>query len=148
MNEKLYSIINKLKEKNIDFKIIELTKMEKDNTEDKLNHKKNFKTLVVKKENNSFFAMLLPVDKKIDLKKLEKRFNSKLNLASYEEIKNVINVEPGAVCPLDLNIPLIIDNSVFRFERINIGSGDQMYGIEVNPRDILKITNAKTSNVT
>ena len=140
MNGKLTSIISNLKEKSVDFELIELGK-----TTDQY---EIFKTLIVKKTTGEYFAALLPVDRKIDLKKLEKRYASEVNLATHDEVKNITGVEPGAVCPLDLKMPLVIDDSMFRYKKISIGSGDLSYSLAIDPRSVLKLTGAKITKVT
>lgn len=154
MNEKLKEIINKLKEKNIDFKLIEL----KDRamtveevmkfSDGKVDPKEICKTLILKdKENNSYAVVSLGNDR-IDFEKVSKKFNcSKLRLATPEEVEEKIGLEIGAVCPLFLNISMLIDRKIFNRKKINFGSGDHLFGIEINPKDILKCVDAKISDV-
>jgi len=43
------------------------------------------------------------------------------------------------VCPLTLDVPLYIDERVFMKERINFGSGNHLYGIELSSKDLAKV---------
>jgi len=154
MNEKLKEIINKLKEKNIEFNLIEL----KDKamtveevmkfSDGKVNPKEICKTLILKdQENNSYVVVALGNDR-IDFEKVSKRFNcSGLRLATSDEIKQEIGLEVGAVCPLFLVLPMLIDRRIFNKNKINFGSGDHLFGIEINPKDILKCVDAKISDI-
>ena len=154
MNEILQGIINKLGEKNIEFSLIEL-KDRAMTVEDvvkfsdgKVNPKEICKTLILKDlENNSYAVVSLGLDR-IDFEKVRKRFNcSKLRLATPDEIKQKTGLEIGAVCPLFLDLPMLVDRRIFSRKKINFGSGDHLFGIEIVPKDILKCTNAKISDI-
>jgi prolyl-tRNA editing enzyme YbaK/EbsC (Cys-tRNA(Pro) deacylase) len=69
-----------------------------------------------------------------------------LRLATQDEIKQETGLEIGAVCPLFLDLPMLIDKRVLSRKKVNFGSGDHMFGIEMNPRDILKCVKAKISD--
>jgi prolyl-tRNA editing enzyme YbaK/EbsC (Cys-tRNA(Pro) deacylase) len=155
MNEKLKEIIDKLKEKNIEFNLIEL----KDKamtveevikfSDGKVNPKEICKTLILKDQENKSYAVVALGNDRVDFEKVSKRFNcSKLRLATPEEVKKEIELEIGTVCPLFLNLQMLIDRRISNREKINFGSGDHLYGIEINPKDILKCVDAKISDVT
>jgi len=154
MNEILQKIIEKLKEKEIEFNLIQL----KDRamiveevikfSDGKVNPKEICKTLILKdQENNSYVVVALGNDR-IDFEKVSKRFDcSRLRLATPEEVKQEIGLEIGAVCPLFLELPMLIDRRIFNREKINFGSGDHLFGIEINSKDILKCVEAKISDI-
>lgn len=50
----------------------------------------------------------------------------------------IAGVEFGAVCPILLGIPIVIDRKVAELEKVNMGSGDLLKGIELNLEDLLK----------
>jgi len=56
-----------------------------------------------------------------------------------EEVKAVSGVEIGAVCPLLLSMPIIIDKKIFSKEKINFGSGSHLLGIEMRTEDLGKV---------
>ena len=154
MNEILQRIIKKLEEKKIEFSLIEL-KNRAMTVEDvvkfsdgKVNPKEICKTLILKDlENNPYAVVSLGLDR-IDFEKVRKRFNcSKLRLATPDEIKQEIGLEIGAVCPLFLNLPMLIDSRIFSRKKVNFGSGDHLFGIEIDPRDILKCVDAKITDI-
>ena len=154
MNEKLKKIINKLKEKNIQFQLIQL-KDRAMTVEDvvkfsdgKLNPKEICKTLILKNQENNSYAVFTLGNDRVDFEKVRKRFDSsKLRLATPEEIKQQTGLEIGAVCPLFLDLPMLIDRKVFSRKKVNFGSGDHLFGIEMNPKDILKCVDAKISDI-
>lgn len=54
------------------------------------------------KSKNDYYLVLTPDNKRVDLKNLSNRVNSHLSFASLEELKNILNLEPGSVTPLGL----------------------------------------------
>lgn len=93
------------------------------------------KTIVVKDSNN-FYALFLLGSDKIDFSKAKNVIGKKISIASADEVKRAAGVEPGAVCPLLLNMPMIIDKKVFTKKKINFGSGDHLHGIGMKPEDL------------
>ena len=154
MNEILQSIVNKLEEKGIEYNLIRL-KDRAMTVEDvmkfsdaKINPKEICKTLIIKDQENNTHAILLIGSDKADFKKIRKRLKcSELRLATPEEIKRETGFKIGAVCPLFLNLPMLVDKRVFSRKKVNFGSGDHLFGIEINPRDILKCTRGKISDI-
>ena len=59
-------------------------------------------------------------------------------MASPDEVRKVAGVDPGAVCPLTLSIPLTIDTRVIKLLRVNFGSGHHLHGIEMRTADLLR----------
>jgi len=154
MNEILQRIIDKLREKNIEFDLIQLkdramTVQEVIEFSDgKVDPKEICKTLILEDQENNSYAVVSLGDDRVDLEKVKKRFNtSKLRLASPDEIKQETGLEIGAVCPLFLDLPMLVDRKIFSRKKINFGSGDHLFGIEINPKDILKCVNAKISDI-
>lgn len=154
MNEILENIINKLEEKNIEFSLIEL-KDRAMTVEDvvkfsdgKVNPKEICKTLILKDLENNSYAVVTLGDDRVDFEKVRKRFNcSKVRLASPDEIKQETGLEMGAVCPLFLNLSMLIDRRILSRKKVNFGSGDHLFGIELDPKDILKCVDAKITDI-
>ena len=55
------------------------------------------------------------------------------------EVRKAVGVDPGAVCPITLNMGLLVDSKVMETEKINFGSGNHMYGLEIRTRDLKKV---------
>ena len=102
---------------------------------------------IIMKDRDGFYAVLLLGDDRIDFKKLKKIRESKPRIADGGEVSEVAGVEPGAVCPLILDIPLIVDPAVFSREKVNFGSGHHLYGLEMAPQDIIKVVEYKSENI-
>jgi prolyl-tRNA editing enzyme YbaK/EbsC (Cys-tRNA(Pro) deacylase) len=152
MNERLVGLVKELETKNIEFRLVELTdkamtvkdviKFSKGNVEvDEI-----CKTIIWK-TNRGLVGVFLKGDSRINLGKLQKFLNSKVTMASSEEVKEKTGLEPGAVCPLLLGIPLVMDKQVFDLKKVNFGSGDHLYEIEMNPNDILNVTKARVAKL-
>jgi Cys-tRNA(Pro) deacylase len=154
MNNKLKEITKKLKERGIEYNLIKLKDRamtvqqvieyaDKDIDPDEI-----CKTLVLKDKQDKTYAVFLLGDERVSFGKVRKIFNSsKLRMANPKEIKRETGLEIGAVCPLFLKLPLVIDKGVFTRKKINFGSGNHLYGIEINPKDIMKCTKAKISDI-
>ena len=96
------------------------------------------KTIIIK-DSEGFYAVLLLGAARIDFGKLKKIRKCKPSIADAEEVSKVAGVEPGAVCPLILDIPVIVDPAIFSREKVNFGSGHHLYGLEMAPGDLSKI---------
>jgi len=133
-----------LDEKGIDYRIIELTDRAV-TVEDVVRYAKHgvdpdeiCKTIVLKDREGRMLAVFLRGGDRIDFKKL-RRVIGKASVAVSDDVEEATGVKPGAVCPLMLDVPLYVDERVFMKERINFGSGNHLYGIELSPNDLAKV---------
>ena len=77
------------------------------------------KTILVKRK-NQYHGLFLRGADQIDFKKL-KTLIGKSSIASRNEVKEVSGVDAGAVCPLLLDIPVIVDKQMLDLEKLNFG---------------------------
>ena len=114
-----------------------------------INVDKICKTVIIKeRKGDKLYAVLLRGADKIDLQKIKKLVGGQeVTLANKEEVKKASGVEPGAVCPLLLSVPLFVDSKVLEFEKINTGSGDHLFGLEFKVKDLEKVTPYKVADV-
>jgi prolyl-tRNA editing enzyme YbaK/EbsC (Cys-tRNA(Pro) deacylase) len=108
-----------------------------DRAEGELNPTEICKTIIVKDRGGVKHAVLLRGSDRIDFSKL-KTVLGKVSVANRYEVVSTTGVEPGAVCPLTLKIHVYVDEGVMELKRINFGSGDHMYGIEIQTADLVK----------
>jgi prolyl-tRNA editing enzyme YbaK/EbsC (Cys-tRNA(Pro) deacylase) len=108
-----------------------------DNAEDDLDSTEICKTIIVKDRKGARYAVFLRGVDRIDFNRL-RAVLGKVIIASREDVKEAWGVEPGAVCPLSLGIPVYLDVRVLELEKVNFGSGDHLYGIEVKTEDLDK----------
>jgi len=95
------------------------------------------KTILVKRK-TQYYALFLRGADKVDFRKL-KAVIGKSSIASREEVLAVSGVEPGAVCPLLLDVPVLVDRRVLDLERLNFGSGDHLFGVEIASGDLGRV---------
>ena len=108
-----------------------------DYAEGDLNRDEICKTIIVKDSKGSKHALFLRGRDRVDFNKL-KAVIGKSSVASCSEVKEATGLEPGAICPLTLGIPVYVDGRVLALERVNFGSGDHLYGVEVKVIDLAR----------
>ncbi len=84
----------------------------------------------------SYLAVILKGVARIDFSKL-KILVGECRMATKDEVKQVVGVDPGAVCPILIGVPVKIDQNVAQLNRVNMGSGDHSKGLEMNFADLL-----------
>ena len=142
-----------LKEENISYKLIQLEK-ESISTKDVVKHgnvneDEICKTIIVKDKKRNFYACVLKGNNMIDKNKVKNIVKSKITIATHDNVREVAKVNPGEVCPLLLNIKIIVDKNVLNSEKINFGSGNLLFGIEMILNDFLKMMkNYEISDIT
>ncbi len=137
-----------LEEKGVEYRVVELTERAV-TVEDVVRYAKHeidpdeiCKTIILKDREGRIYAVFLRGGDRIDFKKL-RGLIGKASVAEPDEVEEATGFKPGAVCPLTLDVPLYIDERVFMKERINFGSGNHLYGIELSPKDLAKVINFK-----
>ncbi|TRO62843.1 YbaK/EbsC family protein [Candidatus Bathyarchaeota archaeon] len=95
------------------------------------------KTILVRRK-KQYTALFLRGADKIEFKKL-KDLIGKSTIASRAEVKEITGVDAGAVCPLLLDVPVIVDKRVLDLERLNFGSGNHLFGVEINSDDLSRV---------
>ena len=92
------------------------------------------KTILVKRK-DQYYALFLRGADKVDFKKL-KTVIGKASIASQEDVFKVVGVKPGAICPLLLDILVLVDRHILELERVNFSSGDHLFGVEMASGDL------------
>jgi prolyl-tRNA editing enzyme YbaK/EbsC (Cys-tRNA(Pro) deacylase) len=133
-----------LEEKGVEYNLIELTDRAV-TVEDVVRYAKEgidpdeiCKTIILKDTSSLIHALFLRGRDRIDFGKLQ-GVMGKASVAAPDAVEEATGVKPGAVCPLLLEVPLYVDERVFEKERINFGSGNHLYGIELSPLDLAKV---------
>jgi prolyl-tRNA editing enzyme YbaK/EbsC (Cys-tRNA(Pro) deacylase) len=116
-------------------------------SKDPIEHKEICKTIIVKDECGKFYATLLKGNDLIDFKKLDKIIGLKTKIASPYEVNEVTGQTLGSLCPIILKIPIFIDHQVLDLRKINFGSGNLSYGIEISVKDLVRITEFKIVDI-
>ena len=146
-----------LKKLGIDYKIIdlggEIFRVE-DVVKVGVNPDEVVKTLLVRTPNNPqnlkwdkiqrsfknvpFVALAIRGRDRLDFKKVRRIFGPKTDLAKPEEVKEVVGVPVGAVCPIVIEVPVYFDQHVMDLKNVNLGSGDLTKGLDMTLADLLK----------
>ena len=107
-------------------------------SKDEINVDEICKTMILKDQEGGRYAVLLLGRDRVEYGKASKAIGKKVSIASFVEVKEAVGVEPGAVCPVTLGMELLVDHKVLERKRINFGSGDHLYGLEIRTRDLGK----------
>ncbi len=114
--------------------------------EEPVNANEVCKTIILRgKKSNRKFGIFLRGGGKIDFSAAKKLFGEEMAIATPDEVIESAGVEPGAVCPFLLSVPLYVDPDVLTLTRINCGSGDHLFGLEFATEDLAKAVNYKTA---
>lgn len=97
------------------------------------------KTIILKDSKGKLFAAFLLGSHKIDFRKLEKATGAKYSIVKTQEVEEKTKMVPGAVCPLLIRMPIFLDKRVLEKKKVNFGSGDHLYGLEVATEDLKRI---------
>ncbi len=97
------------------------------------------KTVVMSDSEGGLYAFFMRGNDRVDFLKAKGVTGKKLSVADPGKVRANAG-EPGAVCPITLNIPIIIDKRVLKLPRVNFGSGHHLHGIEMNTADLLRAT--------
>ena len=142
-----------LKERGVGYRVIEL-KDRAISVEDvirfskkEIRHEEICKTIILKDRGGSMYAVFLLGDQRIDTKKARQVIGGKVSIASFREVKETTGVDPGAVCPLLVDIPVLVDRRVLTLERLNFGSGNHFYGLEIRSEDLAKVVDYRVVDV-
>lgn len=97
------------------------------------------KTLLLK-TSNGYIVAIARGDRRVDFKKASKLLNTNVTLARPEEVKNILNVDPGAVTPISRsvkNLRIILDPAILENEYILCGGGSTNRLYKVKTRDLV-----------
>jgi len=103
------------------------------------------------KTDNSFTLFLVSGDKRASLNKIKKNLIIKdASMASADEVKKITGFTIGGVSPIGhLNkIPIIIDNSLGRFENLYAAAGHPNCVFKIDFTNLQKITKGLVKEIT
>lgn len=110
-----------------------------------------FKTLVTKGIGRDYYVFVVPVDKELDLKKCAKSVGEKsVEMIPVKDINKITGYVRGGCSPVGmkkqyLTIYHITADSI---PSIIVSAGKIGYQIELNPRDLINLTNGQTADIT
>ncbi len=140
-------IKNLLDSKNIEYKLFEHEAVFTSEQASKVRGvdlKTGVKALVLKTKEGKLILALVAADRRIDLKKLAKKVNTKdLRLASPEEVLKKTGCKIGSVHPFGIlhSLETYMDASVLENEKVNFNVGIHEKSIEMKSEDLVKVVN-------
>lgn len=106
------------------------------------------KSMLFKGKDGLFRLIVCSGDKRVDNKKLKATLGVKARFASAEETEAVTGFRPGGVCPFSIdNIPVLIDESLSRFEVIYPAAGNDASGVPIAFGALQEIIGAELCDV-
>ncbi len=104
------------------------------------------KSLFIKdRKSRRFYLLVLPFEKRADLKGLAEQLNDKqLKFASEENLKEILGLLPGCVSPAglvndkELKVKVVIDEEVWNSEFASFHSDNNVESIELKKEDFHK----------
>ncbi len=107
------------------------------------------KTLIVI-ANDEVYAVVIPGDKKLDMKKLAHIVGVKPRLAKPEEVVEKTGYPVGGVPPIALphNVKLVIDESLLRHDKVYGGGGEDGVLLEFNPKELVELAKPLIARLT
>lgn len=119
---------------------------------DQLNqpYESSFKTLVTIGKSRNYYVFAIPIDQELDLKKAAKAVGEKsVEMIHVKDINQVTGYIRGGCTPIGMkkNYPTVLHSSILEFETVIISGGRIGSQIELNPRDLVQVTNAKVEDI-
>lgn len=110
-----------------------------------------FKTLVTKGCGSDYYVFVIPVDKELDLKKCAKAVGEKsVEMIHVKDINKVTGYVRGGCSPIGMKkqyrtVYHITANDI---SNIIVSAGKIGYQIDLNPQDLINLTNGQTADIT
>ena len=118
-----------------------------------LNQNENqvYKTLVTVGASKANYVFVIPVNKELDLKKAAKAAGEKnIAMIKSKDLLSLTGYIHGGCSPIGMKklFKTFIDSTCENFETIIFSAGKIGYQVEVSPKDLIKIVNYRTFDLT
>lgn len=110
-----------------------------------------YKTLVVRADDGRILVACVPAPAELNLRAFARVIGARrVEMADPEELRRLVGYIKGAVSPLGLRrpYPVYIDATAMRFDRISVSAGVRGVQIWIDPRDLVRATEARTAALT
>ena len=108
------------------------------------------KNLVSKTRERDYALLIIPGDRRVDLKAASKALDTKnVRLLSFGEAEDVSGYPPGGTPSLGHKekMRVVIDSELLNFDTLFCGGGTRDKLLELKTRDIVRINNAITAEI-
>lgn len=112
---------------------------------------KVFKTLVTKGHSGDFYVFVIPVAKELNLKAAARSVEEKsVEMIKVNDMLKITGYIRGGCSPIGMKkaYTTVIDESSVDLDRIIVSGGKIGFQVEINPKDLIRLVNAKTSPIT
>lgn len=112
---------------------------------------KVFKTLVTKGHSGDFYVFVIPVAKELNLKAAARSVEEKsVEMIKVNDMLKITGYIRGGCSPIGMKkaYTTVIDESSVDLDRIIVSGGKIGFQVEINPKDLIRLVNAKTSSIT
>ena len=92
-------------------------------------------------------AVLCPGDTSVSEEKLEKILDSEVRMARPEEVKDETGYIVGGVSPFDLDIKVLMEESILEKEKVKPAAGSRVVGVTIDPEALKNISGAEAVDV-
>lgn len=109
-----------------------------------------FKTLVTHNDHQEYFVFVIPVAEKLDLKKAAKSVNQKhISMLPQKELLPLTGYIHGGCSPIGMKKKFITvyDEVINLIDRIYVSGGKIGIQVELDPKDLLRITDGMIADV-
>ncbi len=109
-----------------------------------------FKTLVAIGDRVGPLLVLVPAGTEVDLRRLaDATGNKRVDIAPQRDVLGLTGYERGTVTPLAMakSYPIWIDETVELWDEVGISAGAHGLEIMLVPKDLLRVTGARTADV-
>jgi len=111
-----------------------------------------FKTLIVIRDRGKPFAVMVPAESQLDLKKMARKVGEKkVKMAAHAEAEKLTGLQVGGISPLLLinkGFEILIDVSATEHDKIYISAGEKGINLEVPVTALIELTGAEFVDVT
>jgi prolyl-tRNA editing enzyme YbaK/EbsC (Cys-tRNA(Pro) deacylase) len=96
-----------------------------------------------------FLAAIIRGDTRLSYKKIKRKLGLKnVSLATPEQVKQLTGSEVGQVALVNQGLNTIVDERVTEMKTIYGGSGEANHTLEINPHDVVTLTQAQVFDFT
>jgi Cys-tRNA(Pro)/Cys-tRNA(Cys) deacylase len=140
----------------IDYELFEYevdeTDLSAENVARKIGHSIDlvFKTLVLTGDKTGVIVAVIPGDREVDLKALAALSgNKKCAMVHLKEVLAITGYIRGGVSPVGMkkSFPTFVDEIAVNYPNIFVSAGIRGLQCKLSPDNLIKITNAKTGNI-
>jgi len=92
-------------------------------------------------------AVLCPGDTSVSEEKLEEILETDVRMANPEEVKDATGYIVGGVSPFDLDIRVLMEESILEKDSVRPAAGSRVVGVNLEPEALKEVSGAEVADV-